>query len=171
MRNHYRKKLNKLLSRTGDEEFIQLLWATHILQTDNPDPALKFFLPETIPEGAISAKMPSKYSIHKWEIETLANELMTVPKAKLKRNRPIRKLRCDHFGAATDCVNWLPSWKTSNIVSRRNVKKYSSKWGASLRASSTGNVALLTFHSFTETPLFMARGLVPRNSRERTESR
>lgn len=107
MREHYRKKLYKLLSRAGDEEFIQLLWASHILQTKNPDPARKFILPETIPDGAISAKMPSEYSIHKWEIETLANELMTVPKAKPKKNGPIRTLRWDHFGAATDCVNWL----------------------------------------------------------------
>lgn len=107
MRDHFRKKLNKLLSRAGDEEFIQLLWATHILQSENPDPARKFILPETIPDGAISARMTSEYSIHQWEIETLANELMTVPKLKPKKNDPIKKLRWDHFGAAMNCVNWL----------------------------------------------------------------
>ena len=121
MREHYRKKLNKLLSRAGDEEFIQLLWATHILQTDNPDPARKFILPETIPDGAISARMPGEYSIHKWEIETLANELMTVPKAKPKKNGPIRTLRWDHFGAATDCVNWLR--KLENVEYRIQKKR------------------------------------------------
>ena len=80
MREHYRKKLNKLLSKAGDEEFTQLLWVTHIHQTDNPDPARKYVRPKTIPDGAISPNMPSQFSIHKWELETLANELMTVPR-------------------------------------------------------------------------------------------
>lgn len=107
MRDHYRKKLDKLLSRAGDEAFIQLLWATNILQSEHPNPARKFIIPETIPDAAVSADMPNRYSIHKWEIETLANELMTVPKAKPKKNCPMRILRCDHFGAVTNCVNWL----------------------------------------------------------------
>lgn len=121
MREYFRKKLNNLLSRAGDEDFIKLLWATHILQSENPDPARKFLLPETVPDGAISAKMPSEYSIYKWEIETLANELMTVPKAEPKKNGPIRKLRWDHFGSATDCVNWLR--KLENVEYRVQKKR------------------------------------------------
>lgn len=121
MRDYYRNKLNKHLSCAGCEEFIQLLWATHILQTENPGPARKFFLPETIPNGAMSAKMPSEHSIHKWEIETLANELMTVPKAKPKKNGPTRTLRWDHFGAARDCVNWLR--KLENVEYRVQKKR------------------------------------------------
>jgi hypothetical protein len=113
MRDHYQKKLHKMLSRAGNEEFIQLLWAVHILQSENPDPARKFILPETIPDGAISAEMPSEYSIHKWEIETLANELMTVRKNKPKRNGRTKTLRWDHFGAARDCVNWLRKLENS----------------------------------------------------------
>lgn len=97
------------------------MWAVHILQSENPDPARKFILPETIPDGAISAKMPSEYLIHKWEIETLANELMTVPKAKLKRNGPARKLRSNHFGAAMGCVNWLR--KLENVEYRIQKKR------------------------------------------------
>lgn len=121
MREHYRKKLNKLLSKAGDEEFTQLLWATHILQTKNPDPARKYMRPETIPDGAISPKMPGQFSIHKWEIETLANELMTVPKVKPKKGSPIRTLRWDHFGAAMDCTNWLR--KLENVEYRIQKKR------------------------------------------------
>lgn len=121
MREHYRKKLNKLLSKAGDEEFTQLLWTTHILQTDNPDPARKYVRPETIPNGAISPKMPSQYSIHKWELETLANELMTVPKVKPKTNGPTRTLRWDHLGASMDCVNWLR--KLENVEYRIQKKR------------------------------------------------
>ncbi len=104
---HYRKKLDKLLSAAGDEEYIQLLWATHILQSNTPDPARKFIRPETIPDGAISSDMASQFSIYKWEIETLANELMTVPKAKPKKSGPTRTLPWDHFGATIACVNLL----------------------------------------------------------------
>lgn len=95
------------MSRAGDEEFIQLLWATHVLQTDNPDPARRYLRSDTIPNGAIRADMPNQYSIYKWELETLANELMTVPKIKPKKNGPTRVLRWDHFGASLECVNWL----------------------------------------------------------------
>lgn len=120
MRDYYRKKLNKLVSRAGDEEFMQLLWATHILQTENPDPARKFILPETIPDGAISTLMPSEYSLHKWEIETLANELMTIPKAKPKKNGPTSLLRCNHFGAVAGCVNWLRKLENAEFRIRKN---------------------------------------------------
>ncbi len=107
LRQYYRKKLDKLLSAAGDEEYIQLLWATHILQSNTPDPARKFILPETIPDGAISSEMTSQFSIRKWEIETLANELMTVPKAKPKKSGSKRTLRWDHLGAIIACVNLL----------------------------------------------------------------
>lgn len=107
VRDHSRRKLNNLLSRASDEGFIQLMWATHILQSENPDPARKFLLPETIPDGAISPAMPGKYSIHKWEIETLSNELMTVTKAKQKGKEFIKLRPWDSFGEAMNCVKWL----------------------------------------------------------------
>lgn len=113
MRDYYRKKLNRLLSFVDDEGFVQLLWATHILQSENPEPAHRYILPETIPNGSISAKIPSEYAIHEWEIETLANELMTVPKIETKNNGPIRKLRWDHLGAMIECVNWLRKLENS----------------------------------------------------------
>lgn len=107
MRSYYRKKLNKLLEAAGDEEFIQLLWATHMLQSDTPEVARKFIDPATIPDGAIGAGFTSPLSIKKWEIETLANELMTVPKAKPKKSGKTRTLRWDHFGSSSSCANWL----------------------------------------------------------------
>ncbi len=50
MREYYRKKLNKLLSAAGDEEFIQLLWATHALQSNYAHAARSYIKPETIPD-------------------------------------------------------------------------------------------------------------------------
>ena len=107
MRAYYRKKLDKLLGAAGDEEFIQLLWATHALQSDYADAARKYILPDTIPKGAITTDITGKFAVQKWEIETLANELMTVPKAKPTKNGVTRKLCCDHFQASIDCVKWL----------------------------------------------------------------
>jgi len=121
MRQYYRKKLNKLLGAAGNEEFIQLLWATHVLQSDNPDAARKFIRPETIPDGAITPKMTSKFAIQKWEIETLANEVMTVPKAKPMKDGATRTLRWDHFQASLDCAKWLR--KLENVEYRIQKKR------------------------------------------------
>lgn len=113
MQKYYRKKLDKLLSEARDEEYIQLLWATHILQTDTPDPARMYIRAETIPDGAIGAKIFEKLSIHPWEIETLANELMTVTKARPNKYGVVRTVRCDHFGNLISSVNWLRKLENS----------------------------------------------------------
>jgi hypothetical protein len=107
MRAYFRKKLNRLLGIAGDEEFIQLLWATHALQSDYADAARRFIRPESIPDGAVTTTMISKFFVQKWEIETLANELMTSPKAKFLRNGATRSLRCDNFQSTIQCANWL----------------------------------------------------------------
>ncbi len=106
MRSYYRSKLNKLLELARDEEFIQLLWATDALQSQHADAARKFIRPETIPDGAITTKVASKY-IQKWEIETLANELMTVPKIKSARRGKIRILDSDNYNVSIICANLL----------------------------------------------------------------
>ncbi len=107
MREYYRKKLNKLLSVAGDEEFIQLLWATHALQSDYAHAARNYIRPETIPDGAITTKMISPHFVQKWEIETLANELMTIPKLLRSKNGRKRTLHWDHFQVSIQCAKWL----------------------------------------------------------------
>ncbi|NSY39310.1 hypothetical protein [Leisingera sp. ANG59] len=107
MRSHYRKKLNKLLGAAGDEEFIQLLWATNVLQSEYSDAARDYIHPDTIPDGAITSDMKSRFAVQKWEIETLANEIMTVPKVRRPKNGKTRTLRWDHFQASLNCAIWL----------------------------------------------------------------
>ena len=116
MRAYYRKKLDKLLGAAGNEEFVQLLWATHVLQSDYAHAARKFIKPETIPDGAITTDMNSKFFIQKWEIETLSNELMTVRKAKITKDGATRTLRWDHFQSSIQCANWLR--KLENVEHR-----------------------------------------------------
>lgn len=123
MREYYRKKLNNLLGAAKDEEFIQLLWATNALQSDYEGAARQYIRPETIPDGAVTTEMLSRYFIQKWEIETLANELMTSPKLKPSKNGRIRKLHCDHFGAIVECTRWLR--KLENVEYRVQKRRQS----------------------------------------------
>lgn len=120
--HHYRKKLSSMLGAAGDEEFIQLLWASRALQSEYSDAGRKFLRPETIPDGAITTEMTSQYSIHPWEIETLANELMTTSKIMPKKDGKIRSLRWDHFGATIDCVNWLRKLENSEYRIQKKPK-------------------------------------------------
>lgn len=107
MREFYRKKLNKLLGAANYEDFVQLLWATHALQSEYAESARKFIRPETIPAGAITTDMNSDFRIQKWEIETLANEIMTVPKNKPRGRFGFRALKCDSLEVSLACVDWL----------------------------------------------------------------
>ncbi len=97
LRQHHRGRLNKILSIAGDEGLIQLLWATHALQSSYANSARWFLREDTIPKGADTTEFPSEFSVHKWEIETLTNELMTVPKAKPRTHRLNRTLQIDNF--------------------------------------------------------------------------
>ncbi|MCA2008025.1 hypothetical protein [Tritonibacter mobilis] len=124
MRSYHRKKLNKLLAAAGNEEFIQLLWATHALQSGCADAARKFIRPETIPDGAITTDMRSEHFIHKWKIETLANELMTVPKAKPGKKGATRTLLCDHYGASINCANRLHDLENAESKNHKNAEEF-----------------------------------------------
>lgn len=121
MREYYRKKLNKLLGSAGDEDFTQLLWATHALQSDYSDAARPYFLQDSVPEEAVTKDMSSRFFVQKWELETLVNELMTVPKVEHKTQGATRTLRCDHFLAAIQCANWLR--KLENVEYRIQKKR------------------------------------------------
>ena len=122
-RYYYRKKLNKMLEQAVDEEFIQLLWATNGLQSNYASAARKFIKPETIPDGAITTDVQNKFLIYKWELETLANELMTVPKAKLRQDGKQRILDCKNFQVSIRCASWLR--KIENFEYRINKKSES----------------------------------------------
>lgn len=123
MREYDRKKLNNLLSKAENEEFIQLLWATNALQSDYAQAARKFLHPKTIPDGAITTDLTSKFFIQKWEIETLANELMTVPKRKPRRDGTIRRLRWNDFRVSLQCARWLRKLENDEYPIRKKAEE------------------------------------------------
>lgn len=119
MLKYYRKKFNKHFSLANDEDFVQMLWAAHALQSEYPQSARSHFIPDTIPEGVITTDMRSKHFIQKWEIETLANELMTVPKLRPSNTGLTRKLNCDNYRVPIECVNRLRKLENAEYGIRR----------------------------------------------------
>ncbi|MEA3065503.1 MAG: hypothetical protein QOJ27_1955 [Sphingomonadales bacterium] len=73
-----RARLATTLSLADDASFIRMLWALNALQTGRPDEARRFlngYPPDAATEGIIGQN-----AIYPWELETLANELLTTPK-------------------------------------------------------------------------------------------
>ncbi|WP_270731504.1 hypothetical protein [Shimia sp. Alg240-R146] len=106
MHAHHKKELLKLLSRFEDEDLFHLIWATNILQSTNYESALPHIDRETINPKAIGIQGPHELAIHKWELETLANEGLTTPMSNAKRGKIVR-FKHDHFGNIVNCVNRL----------------------------------------------------------------
>lgn len=105
MRERFRKKLNKYLELAPDEAFLEMVWAVNMIQAGNPDSALPYLL--EVPPEAITEELANKRHIHKWELETIVNEVLTIP----KRNKPLRgqwrELDCRRFDACVLIVNAL----------------------------------------------------------------
>ncbi len=106
MHAHHKRELLKLLSQFEDEDLFHLIWATNILQTAQCKQALPHLDRKTIDPKAIGIQEPHELAIHKWELETLANDGLTTPKAPAKRGR-LRRLKHDHYGNIVTCVNRL----------------------------------------------------------------
>lgn len=78
------RELSQTLAMADDEGFVRLLWAINALQTGHSEaaaPLLRYLYP---PEAATD-EIVSPHAIHKWEIETIANELLATPKHLLYR--------------------------------------------------------------------------------------
>jgi len=125
MGGYYRKKLNKLLGMADDEEFIQLLWATHALQSDYAAAGRAYIDARTIPAGAITTEMTSNFFVQKWEIETLANEIMAVPKRRPSTTGRNRSLRCDSFQSSIQCANLLRKLENAEYASLNRTESVS----------------------------------------------
>lgn len=106
MHFHHKKALLKLLSQFEDEDLFQLIWAANILQTANHNSVLPHIDRTTIDPAAIGAQSPHQNAIHKWELETLANEGLTSGMAPAKKGK-LKRLRHDHYGNIVSCVNRL----------------------------------------------------------------
>lgn len=108
MRSHHKKKLQRILEICKDEDFFHLIWAAHFLQSDDPGTAIKIFRPGSYTSEAVGPDVAFDHRIHPWELETLANLLLTTPKKFTRRGKE-RRLRFDNYHNIVDCVNRLRS--------------------------------------------------------------
>ncbi len=108
MRSHHKKKLHRLFEISRDEDFFHLLWAAHFLQSEDPSTAIKLFQAGTYHSDAVGPDVVIEHRIHPWELETLANLVLTTPKRFVRKGKEYR-LRFDNFQNVVECVNRLRS--------------------------------------------------------------
>jgi len=113
-RVRYRKKLNELLSIADDEGFSQLIWAADALQSGRAIAVQKYL---EFPPEAADAQIGNPYFVGSWDMETLFNELLVIPKA----TAPRRVLNYRHFNGLIGPVNNLRKLENaeSGLVLRR----------------------------------------------------
>jgi hypothetical protein len=107
-----RSRFATTLSLADDASFLRLLWALNALQTDRVDEASRFL--NGFPPNAATAGIVGPIAIHPWELETLANELLTTPK-----NSHYRTVDCSSWNTASDLINQLRTLEKAEYRARR----------------------------------------------------
>lgn len=103
-RDFARRRLSKLLSIADDAAFCRMIWAVDTLQEGRARLAAEHL---NFPYEAIGADFTSPYRVYEWTMETLVNELLTIPKRGVLIGRRNRFLKCSEFAALADVVNTL----------------------------------------------------------------
>src|SRR5438045_184857 len=100
-----------MLSEADDAGFLQLMWATLIIQSGTPEPAKPYL---KYPPDAATSDFTSKMAIRKWELDTLILLLLSTQKAPVHRyaRHDLRRYKqrvtlIDTFDATTTVVNLL----------------------------------------------------------------
>lgn len=87
------------LAAADDADFLRMLWALHALQTGRDSEASRFL--NNHPPEAAKDGIRGTHAIFPWELETLANELLTTDKSIF------RVFNCRDWGAIASIVNKL----------------------------------------------------------------
>lgn len=98
-------KLGKMLARSDDISFLQLIWATDALQSDRVAEASAFI---TYPPQATDSSIGSPFAIYRWELETLVIQLFLTAKQEIHEG-PNFILNCSKFDSIREVVNRLRS--------------------------------------------------------------
>lgn len=100
----FRKKFDDLIAVADDRAFFVMCWAVRALQSERVNAARPFL---SFPKEAAERELTGPFSIYPWFIETMINELLTVPKAPARTRRPDRVLNCSNFDAIAIVRNRL----------------------------------------------------------------
>jgi hypothetical protein len=94
-----RRKLSELLARAEHEAFFLMTWAIDALQSGKESLAKQFI---QYPTEAVTMDAGSPYSVHKWRLESLINEIL------LTQHKPgLMPFDCLSYGAVADFSNSL----------------------------------------------------------------
>src|SRR5712672_450677 len=100
---YHTKQLGKMLARSGDIPFLQLIWATDALQSDRVGAAGAFI---TYPPQAADSSIGSPFAIRRWELETLTIQLFLTAKQEIHEGANL-VLDCSKFDSTRETVNRL----------------------------------------------------------------
>ncbi|MBN8190240.1 hypothetical protein JF540_26565 [Salipiger thiooxidans] len=98
-----------MLELAEDESYLRLIWAAHVLQSHDPRNAKKYLLSGSYGPKMVGAQAGDASRIYAWELETLANELLTTKKkgAGKKRTRSLVPGNFQNIVAATNALRAL----------------------------------------------------------------
>lgn len=119
-RAYFRKKLNNKLGYATDENLFELVWAVNALQSGN-EAVARQYLNHDYPDEAATSVITSPWAVFKWELETLANEILVVPKSN-EFKAGLRTLNTRSFEVARQMVRILR--KLENAESVRALKDH-----------------------------------------------
>lgn len=123
----YEKKIRKMFQFANDASFFVMIWSVRLLQIGRSDIASQYL--SFPPEAAINT-LESQFAVRPWELETILNELLSTPKAKLTRKGAQKMLRCDSFSTVRSLVDTLRRWENSfdrQILQKRSVLREMSR--------------------------------------------
>ena len=123
---YHRKQLVKMFARANDAAFLQMIWATDALQSGREAAAKPYFSTYPPEAAAKSSLPPSRFSIHRWEFETLIVQLFLSPK-ELPREQGNLVLDCSKFEAVTQTINRLRALE--NVEAARYLSGDFTIWG------------------------------------------
>lgn len=102
------------LIRTNDLGFLELAWATGILQSANPGPAKAYL--SKYPAEAVSSEFTSPWTVYPWDMETLISMLLTTPKKPPNQAGPNYFLDTTNFAAMHTTVVKLRKLEDAEVL-------------------------------------------------------
>lgn len=110
---HIKELLAVQLAIADDAKFLRFLWAIDALQSGRADEARPYF--RRLPDGADEEGMYHALAIRPWELETLANELLTTPK------HPYYRVFDHHsWSSVVEITNTLRALENAEYGARRD---------------------------------------------------
>ena len=108
-----KRRLASILSCSDDAAFTLMIWGLNALQSGNPEGGGLAF-PYGVPPEAITEDMSTRLAIYPWELETLANELLSSPKSIYQT------VQCNRWEVVPEIVNLLRRVDDLDFLVRRD---------------------------------------------------